>query len=128
MTLHEVDEAATIIREVADPEANIIVGQVLNPEIGDELIVTVIATGFDREEAPTMVKPVFVEKAIPSPARAAQLVFSPPTPSTDSSLGKEMERPAYLRRLNGKREAQERLGLTAEEEWDVPTFLRKQAD
>jgi len=39
-----------------------------------------------------------------------------------------VERPAYLRRLNGKREGQERLGLAVDDEWDVPTFLRKQAD
>ncbi len=127
MTLHEVDEAATIIREAADPEANIIVGQVLNPEMKDELIVTVIATGFDRDEPPAMVKPVFLEKTA-SASRASQLVFSPPTASSGSDVSKDMERPAYLRRLNGKREAQERIGVMAEEEWDVPTFLRKQGD
>src|SRR6185295_1277484 len=101
MTLHEVDEAATIIREAADPEANIIVGQVLNPEMKDDLIVTVIATGFDRDEPPAMVKPVFLEKTA-SASRASQLVFSPPTASSGSDVSKDMERPAYLRRLNGK--------------------------
>jgi len=128
MTLHEVDEAASIIREAADPEANIIVGQVLNPELKEDLIVTVIATGFDRDEVPTMVKPASSERGSSSAVRASQLVFSSPGTSTDSSVGKDMERPAYLRRLNGKRESQERLGLVAEDEWDVPTFLRKQAD
>src|SRR6185295_8402046 len=123
MTLHEVDEAATIIREAADPEANIIVGQVLNPEMKDDLIVTVIATGFDRDEAPTMVKPAAVENTGAGPLRAAQLVFTP-SDAAASGVGKEMERPAFLRRLNGKREAQERIGVMAEEEWDVPTFLR----
>ena len=127
MTLHEVDEAATIIREAADPEANIIVGQVLNPEMKDDLIVTVIATGFDRDEAPTMVKPASVEKTGAGPLRAAQLVFTP-SDAAASSVGKDMERPAFLRRLNGKRETQERIGVMAEEEWDVPTFLRKQPE
>ena len=50
MSLHEVEEAASIVQHAADPEANIIVGQVINPDMGDELIVTVIATGFEREE------------------------------------------------------------------------------
>ena len=50
MSLHEIEEAASIIQETADPKANIIVGQVINPEMGEELIVTVIATGFEREE------------------------------------------------------------------------------
>jgi hypothetical protein len=63
-----------------------------------------------------------------SSVRASQLVYSSPGTSTDGSVGKDMERPAYLRRLNGKRESQERLGILAEDEWDVPTFLRKQTD
>ena len=51
MTLHEVDEACNIAREAADPQANIIVGQVINPEMGEELTVTVIATGFEQAES-----------------------------------------------------------------------------
>ncbi len=50
LSLHEVDEASSIIKEAADQDANIIVGQVVNPDMGDDLVVTVIATGFDREE------------------------------------------------------------------------------
>jgi cell division protein FtsZ len=128
MTLHEVDEAATIIREAADPEASIIVGQVLNPEFTEELVVTVIATGFDREEAPAILRPVSHEKAMSSAVRAAQLILSPPAAPAANGANKELDRPAYLRRLNGKRDGQERLGAMAEDEWDVPTFLRKQPD
>ena len=62
MSLHEVEEAASIVQHAADPEANIIVGQVINPEMGDDLIVTVIATGFEREEAP-VARPVMSERA-----------------------------------------------------------------
>src|SRR6476646_1720362 len=50
MSLHEIEEAATIVQQTADPEANIIVGQVINPDLGDDLVVTVIATGFERDE------------------------------------------------------------------------------
>jgi cell division protein FtsZ len=128
LTLHEVDEAATIIREAADAEANIIVGQVLNPEIGDEMVVTVIATGFDREEPPASVKPAPMERQGHAGIRAAQLVLAPSGSSGTERSNQDLERPAYLRRLNGKREAQERLGLAVDDEWDVPTFLRKQAD
>jgi len=39
-----------------------------------------------------------------------------------------LERPAFLRRVNGQAETQERLGLALDDEWDVPTFLRKRAD
>jgi len=55
--LYEVDEAAEIIKSTADPEANIIFGTVIDERMGDEISITVIATGFDashkREAART---------------------------------------------------------------------------
>ena len=45
--LFEVNEAAEVIKEAADPEANIIFGTVIDERMGDEVKVTVIATGFD---------------------------------------------------------------------------------
>jgi cell division protein FtsZ len=47
MTLFEVHEAASIIQEAADEEANIIFGTVIDQSMGDSVKVTVIATGFD---------------------------------------------------------------------------------
>ena len=47
MGLFEIDEAAEIIKEMADPEANIIFGTVIDERMGDDLQITVIATGFD---------------------------------------------------------------------------------
>ncbi len=46
LTLHDVYEAAEIVRRVADPEVNLIFGAVINPEMKDDIQVTVIATGF----------------------------------------------------------------------------------
>ena len=48
MTLHEVDEATSIIFEEAGKDANIIFGAVLDPNMTDEIQVTVIATGFNQ--------------------------------------------------------------------------------
>lgn len=50
LTLFEVEEAAEVIRESANTDINIIFGAVINENLTDELIVTVIATGFDDEE------------------------------------------------------------------------------
>ena len=47
LSLFEVTEAAEEIKEAADPEANIIFGTSFNERLGDEVMVTVIATGFD---------------------------------------------------------------------------------
>ena len=125
LSLHEVDEASSIIKEAADPDANIIVGQVINPDLGDELIITVVATGFDREEAPS-VAPVIEQPKI-KPVRTGPPAFAARLSATEASP-QNLERPAFLRRMNGQAEAQERLGLALDDEWDVPTFLRKQVD
>jgi cell division protein FtsZ len=51
LSLFEVNEAAELIRANAHPEANIIFGAVLDPEMQDKLHITVIATGFDKPRA-----------------------------------------------------------------------------
>ncbi len=50
LTLHEVSEAAEIIQRAAHPDANIIFGAVIDESMGDDLRITVIATGFDQAE------------------------------------------------------------------------------
>jgi cell division protein FtsZ len=49
MTLHEVNTAATLISDFSDADANIIFGSVIDETLGDEMRVTVIAAGFDRD-------------------------------------------------------------------------------
>ncbi len=48
LTLFEVNQAAAIIKETAHPDVNLIFGAVIDPEMGDDVRVTVIATGFER--------------------------------------------------------------------------------
>ena len=128
MSLHEIEEAATIVQQTADPEANIIVGQVINPDMGDDLVVTVIATGFEREE-----------QAAPIPVAAARSTRNGQQVATGvgASMGdrsyvdrplKDLDRPSFLRRPSDSRESMERVAVVADDEWDVPTFLRKQVD
>lgn len=49
MSMSEIQEAAEIITSAVSPDANIIFGATLKPEMEDELVITVIATGFDSE-------------------------------------------------------------------------------
>ncbi len=128
MSLHEIEEAASIIQQTADPEANIIVGQVINPDIGEELIITVIATGFERDENLAIAG----TEADRAPNRLTKPI-QPVLAGVVASLGterpiKDLDRPTYLRRISEARESADRTALTGEDEWDVPTFLRKQAD
>jgi cell division protein FtsZ len=127
MSLHEIEEAATIVQQVADPEANIIVGQVINPDMGDDLVVTVIATGFERDEQSTPV-PVAAART----PRTGQQTMGGAGQTMGGSYGerpfKDLDRPAFLRRMGDGRESVERTAAVTDDEWDVPTFLRKQAD
>ncbi len=49
LTLHEVNEAAELVRQSAHPEANIIFGAVIDPELEEQLRLTVVATGFEEQ-------------------------------------------------------------------------------
>jgi cell division protein FtsZ len=54
--LHEINAAAQVIADVVDPEAEIIFGTAIDPKLGDEVQITLIATGFARR--PTAVSPI----------------------------------------------------------------------
>src|SRR3954453_12909205 len=51
LTLTEINDAAEIINRAADPDANIIFGTVTNPQLANEVKITLIATGFDQPDA-----------------------------------------------------------------------------
>jgi len=55
LTLFEVNQAAAIIKDTAHPDVNLIFGAVIDPNMGDEVRVTVIATGFERTGMPRRV-------------------------------------------------------------------------
>lgn len=57
LSIHEVNEAASLIQEITDPDANIIFGTVLDEHVKDEIMVTVIATGFENAPREVFVNP-----------------------------------------------------------------------
>ena len=128
LSLHEVEEAASIIQQTADSEANIIVGQVINPDMGEDLIITVIATGFEREEDQPAA-PMAGDRGVNRPAKPIQPLLAGMVASLAADRPmKDLDRPTFLRRMTEMRDPMDRTAMTAEDEWDVPTFLRKQAD
>ena len=112
LTLHDVDAASSIIKEAADPNANIIFGSVVNPDFEDIIQVTIIATGFDKEKVKEM------QSATALPAKNANV---------KSLAFKNIDRPAFMRKVVNSDFRNEEMGIF-DDEWDVPTFLRKQAD
>ena len=110
--MEEVDQASNLISEEAHEDANIIWGTVFDDDLGDELRITVIATGIGED--------------FRRPAR-------PPMEVVRSVLGKGEkgpEEPALYTPLKPQRPAEEFKGLSEldEEELDIPTFLRRRAD
>jgi len=144
LALHEVNEAATLIQEEADDEANIIFGAVIDETMKDQIRITVIATGFGepREEV----------KRSPTTATATQQGAAPRVaysrePARDpgreapgaSGAQRRVVRVGVIddiegtmwRRSGGNGDRSEPIDLTVPDEddsLDIPTFLRKQAD
>jgi cell division protein FtsZ len=53
LTLYEVNNAADVIRQAVDPNANVIFGVIMDPNLGNDVRLTMIATGFITQEAMT---------------------------------------------------------------------------
>ena len=79
LTLWEVTEAAEEIRAAADPEANIIFGTSFNERLGEEVMITVIATGFDARRRPETGRSAATE-------RHRRRLWSPPGASLAAGL------------------------------------------
>lgn len=105
VTLNEVNDAAEIITEGTDPDAQVLFGAVIDDEMEDRIQVTVIATGF-RQEAEVARIPMAAEARTSSPPQAAEesgrrrLPFMPggPTSGYGVNLSDEVEIPAILRK------------------------------
>ena len=67
ITLREVNEAANMVKEVIDPSCNLIFGSSIDPEMRDEVEITIIATGFKAPELDEPVEEEAVEEEKPNP-------------------------------------------------------------
>jgi cell division protein FtsZ len=125
MSLHEVSEAANIIQEASDPDANIIFGTVIDRSMQGKVKVTVIATGFNRDDIRAGVNARTTTRR-PEPMRV---------PSEPEEVGNRRPTGGFFR--PGKTEEVELdaadQGFTPnfvklKDDLDVPAFLRKQMD
>ncbi|HEX5666445.1 MAG TPA: cell division protein FtsZ, partial [Hyphomicrobium sp.] len=83
LTLYEVDEAATRVRQEVDPEANIIVGATFDPTLGDRVRVSIVASGMDRLAVPAQMMPR-PAMAIPTTSPSPQV--APSTQAAAASI------------------------------------------
>ena len=96
----EVDEAASHIKELVDPDADIIWGSAFNNELEGKIRVSVVATGIDAEavtQAPPMPAKVFTfpraRTAAPA-AEAPKITLTPPEPAAEVAEAAEEPRPS----------------------------------
>ena len=130
LTLHEVAEAARIIADAVDPDANIISGMVIDPTMEEAMKVTVIATGFDYgvSERPRVPLPALAMSR-PAPAPAPSLAALPI--ERDEPDKQQVDVPFY-RKVIAHARGEDPNGFGPNwsnvDDYDIPTVLRKQMD
>jgi len=119
LALGEFAEVGDTIEEFASEEATVVVGTVIDPDMTDELKVTVVATGLGTEAARA---PLQVVDSAPKPAAAS-------TETDEAPDYRDLDRPAVQRRQRAAGGQNTAVTADADEEYfDIPAFLRRQAD
>jgi cell division protein FtsZ len=141
--LHEVNEAATLIQEEADDEANIIFGAVIDESMKDQIRITVIATGFGEPREEMKRPPTTATSSQHAAARVAHNREPARDPVREAAASAaqrrvvrvgvidDIEGTMWRRSGNNNGDRSEPIDLTVPDEddsLDIPTFLRKQAD
>jgi len=139
MTLHEINEAVTVVVDAAGHDANVIFGAVIDEHMGDGLSITVIATGFGKGDARQ--KPLAMPAPGHAPApriyemdpreRAARTAAVRPPSLEDPAPEEEgvvaAARPGYRMSAGSPRRPFGGRAITRDN-MDVPAFMRKQMD
>lgn len=110
LSLYEINQAASIIRETAHPDVNLIFGAVIDENMGDDMRITLVATGFDHTASAPMRQ--FMTHPAASPSRSerpsSQPSYNPPPTTPPVQTPPPANRP----------------GLRTDD-LDIPAFLRK---
>ena len=110
MTLFEVNQAAAIIRETTHPDVNMIFGAVIDPNMGDDIRITVIATGFERTSLP---RRALERQPRTETRRADPAVYMRPSESISVQADNQPGEPKSSS-----------LPSVGNDDLDIPTFLR----
>ncbi len=131
LTMTEVDEAARVIQQAADPDANIIFGATIDENMVDQVKITVVATGFDETRqrlgqwrepstptpiSPNPTQPVFTPSSQTTQVETIQPTSNDPFPPANINSGADVG--AQNTGSNGN-------GNIDDDEFDIPTFLRQ---
>ena len=117
LSLGEFAEVGDTIEEFASEDATVVVGTVIDPELNEDLKVTVVATGLSAEAVKIPLQ-VVSERILPDDSRPEYGAYDLPA-DRRQSLVKNMEKNSSETDSNNQ---------VTEEYFDIPAFLRKQAD
>jgi cell division protein FtsZ len=110
LSLYEVQEAADIVASASDQEVSMIFGSVINEDLKDEIVVTVIATGFNEEAVQ------------PKPTRPSFGGMKPN--NNNNNVSQQAPKREQKREEPQQQETSRSSGQGMEETLDIPTFLR----
>ncbi len=118
LTMFEVDEAARVISSAADPDANVIFGSVIKPELSDQVKITVIATGFDETRSHLA---QMSQTAVQRPIVQGVVSETAPTPMNTVGSKEDEEDIGDENNENTPGDSEDSFG----EKFEIPAFLRK---
>jgi cell division protein FtsZ len=120
LSIGEFDEVGNTVRDFADDEATVVVGTVIDPELEDELRVTVVATGLGERHTARIPQSNGEPKI--------RLVSNEKEDSMEPDY-RDMEKPAYIRNRRAAAGGGQAAEAAADLDYlDIPAFLRRQAD
>jgi cell division protein FtsZ len=134
LSIGEFQEVGSIVKQFASDDATVVVGTVIDPELSDEMRVTVVATGLGRPEVAAVGRAPYgrdvptLQKVAPPPAQQAAeppMRVVPRRPLTAADYA-ALDKPAVQRQRavgDGLR-----ADVESEDVLDIPAFLRRQAD
>lgn len=100
--LLEINEAAELVQNSVDPDANIIFGAVIDEDLKDEVMITVIATGFDKNVFSEINASSIVEAPVMEPIMRNTESSNMNTESVPSSYNNDLDIPPFLRKMRDK--------------------------
>jgi cell division protein FtsZ len=130
LELQEINDAASMVYEMVNPEANIIMGSVIDKSLGNEICVTVIATGLDLQAAPAVAVPTITPAVV---QHAAPVVPEPvivPEPYVPVIVEAPAPMPAHHSIAGATSSTMHAAPIEESfdmDNLDTPTFMRKKA-
>jgi cell division protein FtsZ len=123
MAIGEFEEVGNTVKQFASEDATVVVGTVIEPDMQDELRVTVVATGLGRPAARTVVPAPVLQR----PEQPAMRVVRKQAPASAPDYS-QLERPAIQRKSAVGDGLSVGFGEGGDDLLDIPAFLRRQAD